>query len=389
MGVYEDLGVKTIINAMGTITYIGGSIVHPKVMKAMEEASRNFVNMEELIEKAGNYIAEVTGAEAGLVTAGCYAALVVGTAACIMKGTELENIDTHPLHHYPESDKWMKLIQMLPDAEGLRNKIIVQRGHYTTYEHAYRVAGGKLVKVGSEDSCPISEIEEAIDENTAAIAHTVARESKGVPLKDVIALGKKYDVPVIVDAAAELPPRENLKKFISMGADLVAFSGGKAIRGPNDTGFLCGRKDLIKLAAVQAFPYHGIGRIAKVDRTQIVGLITALKLYLEMDEEEEYRGWRRKADYILNGLVGNPMVKDACVKDRSETCRIPYCHVKLNTEKLGVDSKEFAYRLREGDPSVWVLFEEPDTLIINPSELLDGEEEIVVSSIRNLLSSLQ
>jgi len=385
---YEELGVKTVINAAGTQTFLGGSIVHPKVMEAMKEAAGKFVNMGELIEKAGEFIAKVTGAEAAIVTAGCYAALVVGTAACIMRGTTLEEIDNHPLHHYPESGEWIDLIQIPPNTENLKNEVIIQRGHYTPYEHAFRVAGGRLRKVGSERSCTVREIEEAIGEKTAAIAFIVARSDRGVSLKKVIEVGKRYDVPVIVDAAAELPPRENLRKFIAMGADLVAFSGGKAIRGPNDTGFLCGRRDLIRLAALQAFPYHGIGRIAKVDRTQVVGLITALKIFLEGDEEAEFKSWENKLKTIERILEGTPQIKRMEIKVESETRRSPFLTIELDIESLGASSKEVAYRLREKPPYVWVLFAEPDKLMVFPYTLRDGEENIVGESIRKTLEEM-
>ncbi|PDM26326.1 hypothetical protein CP083_04420 [Candidatus Bathyarchaeota archaeon B24-2] len=388
MDLYEELGVKTVINAAGTQTFLGGSIVHPKVMEAMKEAAGKFVNMGELIEKAGEFIAKVTGAEAAIVTAGCYAALVVGTAACIMRGTTLEEIDNHPLHHYPESREWIDLIQIPPNTENLKNEVIIQRGHYTPYEHAFRVAGGRLRKVGSERSCTVREIEEAIGEKTAAIAFIVARSDRGVSLKKVIEVGKRYDVPVIVDAAAELPPRENLRKFIAMGADLVAFSGGKAIRGPNDTGFLCGRRDLIRLAALQAFPYHGIGRIAKVDRTQVVGLITALKIFLEGDEEAEFKSWENKLKTIERILEGTPQIKRMEIKVESETRRSPVLTIELDIESLGASSKEVAYRLREKPPYVWVLFAEPDKLMVFPYTLRDGEENIVGESIRKTLEEM-
>ncbi|MCD6503915.1 aminotransferase class V-fold PLP-dependent enzyme [Candidatus Bathyarchaeota archaeon] len=388
MDLYEELGVKTVINAAGTQTFLGGSIVHPKVMEAMKEAAGKFVNMGELIEKAGEFIAKVTGAEAAIVTAGCYAALVVGTAACIMRGTTLEEIDNHPLHHYPESREWIDLIQILPNTENLKNEVIIQRGHYTPYEHAFRVAGGRLRKVGSERSCTVREIEEAIGEKTAAIAFIVAKSDRGVSLKKVIEVGKRYDVPVIVDAAAELPPRENLRKFIAMGADLVAFSGGKAIRGPNDTGFLCGRRDLIRLAALQAFPYHGIGRIAKVDRTQVVGLITALKIFLERDEEAEFKSWENKLKTIERILEGIPQIKRMEIKVESETRRSPVLTIELDIESLGASSKEVAYRLREKPPYVWVLFAEPDKLMVFPYTLRDGEENIVGESIRKTLEEM-
>ncbi|MEM2876445.1 MAG: aminotransferase class V-fold PLP-dependent enzyme, partial [Candidatus Bathyarchaeia archaeon] len=210
---------------------------------------------------------------------------------------------------------------------------------------------------------------------------------RGAPLKDVIKVGKRYDVPVIVDAAAELPPRENLRKFIAMGADLVAFSGGKQIRGPNDTGFLCGRKDLIRLAALQAFPYHGIGRAAKVDRTQIVGLVTALKVFLEEDEEAEFRGWEDKLKKIKESLESEPNIRHMEIKIESETRRIPFLTIEIDVGVLGVNSREIAYSMRRRAPYVWVLFNEPDKLMVIPTTLMDGEEEVVAESIKRAVRS--
>ena len=191
--------------------------------------------MMELMEKAGEVVAEATGAEAGMVTAGSSAALVLGTAACLMRGSGLEEFEVQPVERLNLDGEWRDLIQRLPDTSWTRDEVVIQRAHRNAYDHAFKAAGGRLVVVGTEEDCSPEELEAAINERTAAVAFTARVEDVGVPLKKVVEIARRHDVPVIVDAASELPPRTHLKKYIAEGADLVAFSGGKQISGPNDT----------------------------------------------------------------------------------------------------------------------------------------------------------
>ncbi len=384
MSIYDELGVRRVINASGTMTHLGGSIPDPRVMDAMKEASQSFVIMMELIERSGEFLAKMAGAEAGLVTSGASAALVLGTSACVMRGTPLEGFDPRPVERLALDRDWMELIQCLPGPSQPRDEVIIQKAHRNPYDHAFKVAGCRLVVVGGDEGCTLEEIEAAINERTAAVAFTARMEGVGVPLKVLAELAHRHGVPVIVDAAAELPPRTNLKRYLAEGADLVAFSGGKHIGGPNGTGILVGRRDLIRLATLQAAPYRGIGRAMKVDRSQIVGLIVALKLWMERDEEEEFQGWLRRARWIAGELRGargvsaSEVMADA-VKRHVQTI------ITLND---GLMASEVVLNLRRGNPSIWVNYIEPNGIGIDPSLLRDGEERVLASALKGELERL-
>ena len=293
--VYTALGVPTIINAKGPATRLSGGIMRPEVAEAMAMASSHCVDMAVLQARASVIIAEATGAEAGYVTSGAAAGLLLGTAACVT------GLDPGRMNR-------------LPDAAGMKNEVVIVRSQRNLYDHALRAAGVRLVEVGLPDryagagvrDAEAFEIADAIGERTAAV-HWVAAAGARPALADVVAVAHAAGVPVLVDAAAQLPPAENLRRFIAAGADLVAFSGGKAIGGPQASGILCGRRDLIMAAALQnldldiffdqwapppqlidkarlkGLPQHGIGRACKVGKEEIVGLLTALRLFLEED----------------------------------------------------------------------------------------------------------
>jgi len=382
MAFYDELGLRRVINASGTMTHLGGSISDPRVLDAMKEASQRFIIMMELIEKVSKIIAEVTGAEAGLVTAGSSAALTLSTAACIMKGSGLEDFEIQPVERLDLDGEWRGLIQRLPNSSWTKNEVIIQKTHRNPFDHAFQIAGGKLIVVGTNDECPSEDLEAAITEKTAAVAFTAIMEDRGIPLNEVVKISKRYNVPVIVDAAAELPPRSNLKRFIAHGADLVAFSGGKHIGGPNDTGILCGRQDLIKLAMLQSAPYRGMGRGMKVDRTQIVGLITALKLWLEKDEKAELEKWKVKAKWISEQLKETSGIEkvETVIEDNRR-----WDHVYITLNEKTPSAKEIILILRKDDPSIWMNYIAPNKIEIDTSLLKDGEEKVVLSALKNIL----
>jgi D-glucosaminate-6-phosphate ammonia-lyase len=301
--VYEILGVRRIINAKGTATRLSGGIMSPEVSAAMVEASQYCVDMAELQAAASKEIAKATGSEAGYVASGAAACLMLGAAAC-MAGLSPGNMSR------------------LPDTRGMKNEIIMVRSQRNFYDHAIRAAGATIIEVGLPDryagagvrDAELWEIEDAITDRTAAIFYVADAQSQPT-LKLVADLAKKHRVPVIVDAAAQLPPQSNLKRFISEGADLVAYSGGKVIGGPQASGILCGRKDLIMSAALQhldldiyedmweppkslidkkklkGMPQHGVGRSCKVGKEEIVGLLTALKIFITEGDKARHTKW--------------------------------------------------------------------------------------------------
>ena len=311
VGFLDSLGVARIINAYGTNTRLSGGLLAPEVIAAMAEASRSTVDMLDLQAAASRSIAEATGAEAGIVTAGASAALLLAAASC------LAGLNTAKINRLPETD------------DG-RCEIIIIRSQRNMYDRALRVAGARLVEVGIPDrfsgpgvrDASAFEVAHAITPRTAAIfwlAHPHSLPS----LPGVAGVARAHGLPVIVDAAAQLPPASNLRRFIAEGADLVCFSGGKAIGGPQASGILAGRRDLVSsaliqmldldvpeqdfyppaefapLATLQGLPHHGIGRSCKAGKEEIVGLLAALRRFTARNAEAEHAAWMARLEAVL------------------------------------------------------------------------------------------
>ena len=319
--VYARLGIPTIINAKGPSTRVSGAPMPPSVIAAMADAAKHYVDISVLQARASEIIAEATGAEAGYVTSGAAAGLVLGTAACVT-GADLGRMNR------------------LPDTAGMPNEVVVVRSQRNLYDHAVRAVGVKLVEVGLADRFAGAgirdaepwEIADAIGERTAMVLY-VASPNALPPLAEVAKAAHAKGVPLLVDAAGQLPPASNLRRFIAEGADLVVFSGGKAIRGPQGTGILAGRRDLIAAAALQnmdmditldlwsapeslvprdglpGLPQHGIGRPCKVGKEEVVALLVALQLFVEADFEREERRLRRIARDLLRRMRGIPNIR--------------------------------------------------------------------------------
>jgi D-glucosaminate-6-phosphate ammonia-lyase len=389
MGIYEDLGVRPIINAAGELTRLSGTPVHPEVAEAMAEAAQRCVRIEDLQEAAGRYLAEATGAEAGYVTTGAAAGLTLGAAACIA-GLDVAAMDR------------------LPDTTGLRGEIVIQRAHLSAYTHALRIAGARLVDVGYQGVTWPWQIEAAIGERTAALAFSIGDVPGAVPLEEVVAIAHRRGLPVIVDAAAALPPAENLRRFIAEGADLVAFSGGKAIGGPQASGLLVGRADLIESVALQhqdmdvypatwtwrerylasqrlpGPPHHGIGRPMKVGKEEIVGLLVALRRFLARDHEAERRRQDRLLDTMLEQIAGLPGVRAG-----RPAGGVPMALVRIDEATVGRSVEAIINTLLDGDPPIAVSqgFWAERALGLIPSTLRPGEAEIVGTRLREVLTA--
>jgi L-seryl-tRNA(Ser) seleniumtransferase len=301
----------------------------------------------------------------------------------------LSNFDTQPFERVNLDKDWIEIIQRLPDTSWTNNKILVQKMHRHNFDHAYEIAGAKLVNVGNENGCSLDDIKKNIDDKVAAIAYTARvdntpeKAGKNVSLKNVVKLAHTHEIPVIVDAASELPPRSNLKKFIEEGADLVIISGGKHLGGPNDTGILCGKYDLIKLAKLQCAPYRGIGRGMKVDRTQIVGLITALNIYLERDEKEIFERDKEMVQYMTRSLENTKKVLN--VESIIQEARNRLFTIITMEPKV---AEELVYKLRLNDPSIWVELLNEGKIEVDPSNLKKGEEVIVIQKIKEILQKI-
>jgi len=372
MSVYKRLGVKTVINAWGTITSLGGSIMLPEVIEAMDEAAKAFVDMEELQKQAGRFIAQKTGAEAAYVTSGAAAALVLAVAAC-MTGKDPEKMAQIPYVH------------------GFKNEVVLPLVQDTTYSRNFSIPCAKLIKVGAKDGYTSTDMERAITKNTVAIAFVFFTSKKGCDieaLKKVVEIGKKHNIPVIVDAAAELPPYENLHDIVGTGADLVAFSGGKDIRGPNDTGFIIGRADLIEAVAAHGSPHHYIGRPMKVSKEQIVGLVVALQHYTPEAIKARQEKWKKIAKYFVKELSLKNVKAEKIVPDpeKHEYSAQGWPQVRLTFDEanLGRTAVEVNNCLRNGNPPIYAP-QSGNQITLNPQCLQEGEEKIIVKRIKEIL----
>ena len=384
---YEKYGIRRVINGATCLTRLGGSIANPIIFDAMKDVSKSFVQIPELQAWAGEKIAQATGAEAGLPTAGANNALMLAAAACIMKNSELETYD--PL----ELETWSHLTLKVPaHLEGYPTEFIVQTNTRNVYDHAVECVGGRFVEVGSTEE----ELDKAYKSGrTAAYYYTVRSADSSLSLEKVINVAHKNGVPVIVDAAAELPPRMKLSQYIELGGDLVIFSGGKYLGGPNNSGVLAGRKDLIKLAHLQAYPFHGVGRASKMSRETIVGFVKALELYLARDEPAAYNKWLSDAEEFVSKLGDIPGVKTGIAYHETMEEGIPMapvCFMELDEDRFDITAKDLVQLLRDGDPSIEILYEpafildKPNGKItINPEFMLDGDQEIVVREITKIL----
>ncbi len=374
MDIYERLGVRKLVNGQGAITKIGGTIMAPEVLEAMVEASKSFVVIEEFLQKAGEHLAKLIGVEAVFITSGSAAGLVVATAACV-------------------AGKDPAKIARLPDTTGMKNEVIVHRQQRNHYDNNVRTVGVRFVEIGLARETHAWELQEAISDKTAAVIYFPAYAgTNSLPLPEVVRIAHAAGVPVIVDAAAELPPVENLRQFLEEGADLAIFSGGKAISAPNPTGIIVGRKDLIQACTMANTPNHQIGRPMKLGKEELAGLYAAVKWYLGLDHKAREQNWERKVAYIVNDLKGIPGVTAERDYPGESGVACPRVRVAIDEKALGRTMGEILKSLRSGDPWIAVgpdislaghpVNEEVKGFFVNPQTLEDGEEQVVAMRLR-------
>ena len=364
---YGDLGVRPVINATGgQRTLLGGSILSREIRQAMEDANRYYVDMEELLTKSGWVIAELLGCEAAYVTPGCCAALALGTAAC-MAGDDPAKIE------------------QLPDARGIKREVLIQKGRRYKYDRCVTVPGAVLVEVGDASGTTAEQMEAAIGDQTVAILYHAPGGGSGVvPLEQVIEIGKRHEIPIIVDAAGQVYPVDGLIKYSRMGADLVGY-GAKYFGAPNSTGILCGRADLVAAAAAHGFigfeatAYRSFGRPMKLDRQEIFAVVVALRQWLTMDHQARFARYARRADKLQGALGGIPDIELAPDGDPVTGLRITL------GEGLGKTGTEIADALQEGSPSIWVRAQ-ADAIILSPVTIVDGDERMITDRLRRLLT---
>jgi L-seryl-tRNA(Ser) seleniumtransferase len=353
------LGVRPHLPGHGHTTVVGGSRMPPEVMRAMAEANEEFVDMVELFDAAGRRLAEVTGAEAGLVTSGSFASLILGAAACLT-GTDRDRI------------------VMLPHPSWPKRECLMQTAHRISYDRAFRAAGMEIVEVATRE-----DFKNAINDNTAMICGLASWERKPDHTPDImlpeelIAIGKAAGVPVFIDTASELPPAENLTRHVKMGADLVAISGGKGIRGPQGTGILVGRADLIEAASLHAFPHSNIGRGMKVGKEEVIGLIVALNRFVELDHEAYQEVWTRNAKYLRDRLQGIAGLTAEYVPRLMTPLGYDAVRLTWDRERIPLTPDEARQKLREGSPRI---IYSGDLFITRNLE--NGEEVVVARRLR-------
>ena len=395
MSIYDSLGVKPIINATGTFTRLSGSIMPPEVTTAMVEASKEFVCIEDLQAHAGTVIAELTGAEAGYVTSGAQAGLVLAIAACIT-GLDPAKMDR------------------LPHTDDMPNQVIMPKAHRNHYDHALETAGGRIIEVGSPELCRPADIEAAITERSVAIFFVADWPSGELSLEEVVEIGRAHQLPVVVDGAGKLDDPDNLRAYIARGTDLVVFSGGKYIRGPQASGFICGRADLIAAVAWQhldmdvtpavwtaphsllggdpeAMPFvprQGIGRGYKAGKEEIVGLLTALRLFVTRDYAAELAEMKCKLAYIVEQLSEVPHLEPSIRMPNRPGATIPLAFIYLDEAELGKTAYEVILDLKQGTPAIHPHEQglAQGAIVIHPFNLRQGDEVQIAKRLREIVS---
>lgn len=360
---YASLGVKPVINGVGVVTVLGGSIMPPEVIRAMEEASRFFIPLPELEKKVGARIAELLKAPAAMVTCGAASAISVGTAACLSQGDSAK-------------------LRQLPNREGIRYEVIQQKTHRSGYEHQMELCGAKVVTVETRQ-----ELEAAINEKTGMMFFLNKAEHDGqIKSEEFVKIGKERGVPTMNDAASDATPKENLWKYTQLGFDLVIFSGGKALRGPQASGLLLGRKDLIEASLPAMSPFGGIGRGMKVGKEELCGLLAAVERYLKVDHAAEYKELEERVASIrsaLKGVSGIQTERHIPVIANE----VPHVVVRWDEAASGLSAQQVTEKMQEGDPPIHVQRPGKGHLLISVWMMRGDEHKVVGRRLKEIFSA--
>lgn len=363
--IYESLGLKHIINATGTVTNLGGSIMPPEVVAAWTEASRHFVNLGELQNRVGERIAKAIGVEAALVTTGAAGALLLGTAAIVTRGDR-------------------KKVLRLPDTAGMRNEVILQRAHHSCYDHQLTAVGVRLIDVETS-----ADVKRAVNDRTALMFFMNKDDASGrIRRAEWVALAREHRVPTLLDAAADVPPAERLSEYNRLGFDLVAFSGGKAMRGPNDTGLLLGRKELIDAAKLNTNPNcPSIGRGLKVSKEDVIAAMVSVERFVRLDPKAEIREWERRIRVIETAVAGIASVQCERIVPPIAN-HVPHLILTWDEKRVRITREQFTRRLLEGDSPIQI-GRVPGTgergVVISVLTLQPGEERTVAERVAAIL----
>ena len=384
--ILNGLGVKSWINAKNWSTVLGGNWIDDRVLDAMHEVAKTFVDMEELYARADERVAKLCKAEDAHITTGAGAAIELSVAGC-MAGHDL--------------GKWMNL----PDTKDMRNEVVLHRGHHIPYTAQWRAAGARTVEYGVAGilkSCK-RELEAAITDRTCCLSYTFSYNNVprgNVPFEEVVEIGKKAGLPVVVDAASELPPVENLQKFIGMGADIVCFSGGKAIRAPNNTGLMLGRgkgTEIVQAVRNHSFPHYGWGRGHKISKEQIVGLVVALEIFIN-EGDQLYEKQMKTAQTIqkelsrIEGIDVTIIPNDESYHEHPLMPHVPRVLIEWDRDEVGLTAEDLDQRMTEEDPPVFLrdihyfnYYTNKEWRLIDTFCLRPPEEMIIVERFKKIL----
>ncbi len=359
--ILKELGIRTFVNAAGTYTAMTASLMHDEVVETIKQGAKKFAMLDEVQDKVGEKIAELCHAEAATVTAGCWSALVLGTAG-VLTGMD------------------MKKVAQLPDVTGMKSEVIVQKGHNIGYVHALTNTGAKIIQIET-----VQELEKAINEKTAMMWFLNSNAPLGkIQHEEWVAIAKKHKIPTMIDMAADVPPVSNLWKYNDLGFDLVCVSGGKAMCGPQSAGILMGKKELIAAARLSAPPRGGnIGRGMKVNKEEILGMYVALEKYINQDHDAEWKMWESKIDSIktaINSIEG--VTTEVSVPPIAN--HTPLLFIKWDESKVKTTNKDLMLKLRNGSPSIEVMANGTG-INITVFMLQEGEEKIVAKRVREEL----
>lgn len=358
---FRELGVRPFINAAGTYTAMTASLMPPDVIEAIGYASRHYVMLDELHDKVGERIAALLRCEAAMVTSGAASALTLGTAA-VLTGTDRQKIVD------------------LPDLTNMKSEVIIQKSHRVGYDHAIRNCGVRVVEVETRE-----ELERAVNAKTAMMFFYNNQNTVGqIRDEEFVRLGKRHGIPTLNDAAADVPPVENLWKYTQMGFDLVTFSGGKGIRGPQSAGLLLGRKDLIAAARLNAPPNgNTVGRGMKVNKEEMIGMLVALEMYLKKDHARERAEFDKRAEEIRSGAVSVPGVSaDVFVPEVAN--HVPHIRISWDATARGFTAEDVVKALRDGEPSIGTRSER-GAVVVGVWMMRPGEEKVVARRLREVL----
>jgi L-seryl-tRNA(Ser) seleniumtransferase len=363
--VYEELGVTTVINGQGTMTMLGGSLMRPEVETVMALGSQHFCSIPDLEVAAGKRIAEMLKLPAGysaLVTSGAAAAMQSGLAGILTGDNE-------------------QFIQQLPDLTGMKSEVIIQKSHRNGFDHQLRATGVKLIEIET-----LEDLRKAVNPKTAMMHFSNFANAAGhIKVDEWIKLGKEYNIPCFNDAAADTPPVSHLWDYANMGYDLIAFSGGKAIRGPQCAGLLIGKQDLVAHALLNNSPHEDtLGRSQKVGKEEIVGMIKALESYLKEDHDALTKEWWRRLDTISAEITKLPGVSTSfSVPDVAN--HVPHLEIHWDPRRIALTPRDAAKELRAGKPSVVLAVSDSGgALGMNSFMLQPGEEKIIADRLVQL-----